>query len=134
MASHRTIQGVLTSLAKAVAPILFDRAMAAPRFGDPVSPAVADLFARANIVASEVQERFARETIEVLKATSQLGDELTDLLGTVRVNEKTKALNQFQEILDLPLTAVIEAMVKTLTVLADTNQRVIAATKKRRKK
>jgi len=130
---HNILARALSSLGRIVAPVIFDPSKRRLTFTDPVGPGVADLLGRANIVASQIQERFAREAIEVLKATSELGDQLTDILGTVRINEEVRTINQFQEILDLPLQALVEAMVKTLTVVADTNAVVIAATKKRRK-
>lgn len=134
MSQHSLLQRAIGAIGRAVAPVIFDpKRRGQFSFKSPISPEVADLAARANIVASQIQERFARETIEVLQAGSQLGDQLTDILGTVRINQEVQTINQVQEILDLPLQAIVEAMVKTLTVLADTNEVVIAAAKKRRR-
>lgn len=131
---HNLLFRVIKAIGKTVAPVIFDPARRGQfSFRDPVGPGVADALARANIVASEIQERFARETIQILEATSRLGDDLTDLIGTVRINQQVKTLEQAQEILDLPLQAIIQAMVKTLNVVADTNVVVIEKVKARRK-
>lgn len=129
------MQGVLGKLARVVAPVLFDpKRRGQFSFKDPIDPGIADLAGRANIVASQIQQRFSEQAIEALREFAKLHDEATDILGTVQINERTTALAQIQEILDVPVAGMVEAWVKVLQVVASNNEATIASLKKRRKR
>ena len=129
------LERVLGAVGRAVAPVLFDpKKRFKFTFKDPVDPRLNAWANRANLVASQIQERLANEGISVLTNIIELQDDLTDILGTVRVTKEVKVIDQAQEILDLPLTAFLEGWIKTLKVVEDSNIQVIKVLRKRRTK
>ena len=129
------LERVIGAVGRAVAPVLFDpKKRFKFTFKDPVDPKLNEWANRANLVASQIQERFAVEAQSVLKNVIQLQDDLTDIVGTVRITKEVKVIDQAQEILDLPLTAFLEGWIKVLKVVEDSNVQVIKTLKKRRKK
>jgi len=82
--------------------------------------------------ASEVQARIAQEGIEIAKGLQKLHDDATDILGTL--GDEGTAINQVQEVLDLPAFAFTEAWVKVLEVVIRANEDTIKSIKKRRRK
>ena len=131
--TRTNFQKLIAAVGRTIAPVLFDpKRRGQFTFRDPVGPGVAKLADSANIVLSEIQARIAQEGIEVARAISRLHDEATDVLGTL--GDEGTAINQVQEILDLPAFALTEAWVKVLEVLIQSNEQTIASIKKRRKR
>lgn len=122
------------SVGSTVAPIFFgSEARKKARGRLLVGPAVVDLVSKANIVANEIQSSMGQQAIEALRAISKLTDELSDLAGTLPKGERTAAINQIQEALDLPVFAFTEAWVKVIEVMIASNKAAIASARKRNK-
>lgn len=129
-ARNRILEGAL-SLGRTLAPVLFGKeAVTRARRRPLVAPGVAEVIDRTNLIVNEIQKSMAEQAIEMLRAISQLTDEVTDLVGTLPASDKTSAINQLQEILDLPVFAYTEAWVKTLELLIAGNKAAIAASRK----
>lgn len=126
----RSISGVL----RAVAPVLFGRERGRLSFRSPISPAVADFADRANVVALQVQNRFASEAIEIANSVKALSDNLTDLAGALPPGERTKFINQAQELLDVPVNTLAGAWAQTLETLIGLNKQTIRAARERQRK
>lgn len=137
MPTHVQRQNIIgrsvSSVLKAVAPVLFGPERGRISFRGPISPAVADFFARANIVALEVQNKFAAEAIEITQNLKDLGDNLTDLAGSLPAGERTAFINQAQELLDVPLNTLAGAWAQTLNTLIGLNKQSVKAAKQRQK-
>lgn len=117
------------TVGRVLAPVFFGKR---PAFRSPISPRVSQLINDANLLANEVQSSMGQQAVEMLKAIQVFHDQATDLLGVLPPGEKTNALNQIQEVLDLPAFAYTEAWVKTLQVMIAANKSTIAAAKKRK--
>lgn len=132
-ARNRILDSAL-SLGRTLAPVLFGReARKKARARPIIAPGVSDIIAKTELVVNQIQKSMAEQAIEMLRALAQLTDEVTDLAGTLPVGDKTKALNQIQELLDLPMFAYTEAWVQTLKIVIAGNKATIAAAKKRSK-
>lgn len=132
-ARNRILDGAL-SLGRTLAPVLFGRdAVKKARSRPLISPGVSDLINKTELVVNEIQKSMAEQAIEMLRALAKLTDELTDLAGTLPAGDKTKGLNQIQELLDLPMFAYTEAWVQTLKIVVAGNKAAIAAARKRSK-
>lgn len=88
---------------------------------------------RANVVVNEIQKSMGEQGIEMIRALQVLVDEATDLVGTLPAGERTGALNQIQEVFDLPVFAYTEAWAKTIELMIAGNKAAIAASRKRTK-
>ena len=126
----RSISGVL----RAVAPVLFGSERGRLSFRDPVSPTLAEFADRANIIALQVQNRFAAEAIEIANNVKALSDNLTDLAGTLPAGDKTRFINQAQELLDVPVNTLAGAWAQTLETLIGLNRQTIQAARQRQKR
>lgn len=127
------MEGAL-SLGRTLAPVIFGRdAVKKARARGITSPGVSSLINKTELVVNEIQKSMAEQAIEMLRALATLTDEITDLAGTLPAGDKTKALNQIQELLDLPMFAYTEAWVQTLKIVIAGNKAAIAAARKRSK-
>jgi len=125
----RSISGVL----RAVAPVLLGPERGRVSFRSPISPEIADFTSRANVVALQIQNRFAAEAIEIANSVKSLSDNLTDLAGTLPAGEKTRFINQAQELLDVPINTLAGAWAETLETLIGLNRQTIQAARERQK-
>jgi len=119
---------------RAVAPVLFGKERGRLSFRGPVSPSVAEFADRANVVALQVQNRFAAEAIEIANSVKALADNLTDLAGALPAGERTTFINQAQELLDVPVNTLAGAWAQTLEVLIGLNKQTIQAARERQKR
>lgn len=120
------------SVGRTIAPVFFGAEARRQAKGRPlVGKGVIDLVSKANIVANEIQASMGQQAIEALRSISTLTDELTDLAGTLPKGERTKAINDIQEALDLPVFAFTEAWVKVIEVMIASNKAAIASARKR---
>jgi len=127
------IQRSISSVLSAVAPVLFGKERGRLSFRSPVSPDVAEFANRANVVALQIQNRFASEAIEIANNIKALSDNLTDVLGTLPAGERTRFINQAQELLDVPVNTLAGAWAQTLETLIGLNRQTIQAARERQK-
>ena len=137
MPSHKERQNIIgrsiSAVLRAVAPVLFGPERGRVSFRGPVSPAVAEFASRANVIALQIQNRFAAEAIEIAKNVAELSDNLTDLAGTLPAGEKARFVNQAQELLDVPINTLAGAWGQTLETLIGLNRQTIQAARERQK-
>lgn len=137
MPSHVERQNIIgrsiSTVLRAVVPVLFGKERGRLSFRSPVSPALADFASRANVVALQVQNRFAAEAIEIADSVKALSDNLTDVLGTLPAGERSTFINQAQELLDVPVNTLAGAWAQTLQTLIGLNKQTIVAARTRQK-
>lgn len=125
----------IAAIGRTIAPVLFDpKRRGQFSFRDPIDPGVAELIDKANIFTSEVLARVAMEGVEIAKGVQDLHDNFTDILGTVATKDQSVAVNQAQEILDLPAFAFMEAWIKTLEIVIQSNETIVKKLKKKRRR
>lgn len=131
-ARSRILDGAL-SLGRVLAPVLFGKeAVRKARSKPLVSPGVSQIIDRVNVVVNEIQKNMSEQAIEMLRAVQVVTDEITDLAGTLPAGDKTRVLNQLQELLDLPVFAYTEAWVQTLKIVIANNEAAIRAARKKK--
>lgn len=118
------------AVGRTIAPVFFGRR---PTFRTPVRGLSGELISKANIVANQIQMQMGQQAIEMLRAIAAFQDEATDLVGALPAGDRTKAINQIQEIFDLPVFAYTEAWVKTIEVIIASNKAAIASSRRRKK-
>ncbi len=121
------IDRALNNLIKLVTP----RNLPQPNRSGPAL-AAADLIDRANIVTSQVLNKFSDDFVSFSASIASLHDSMTDLLDNLPDKERASAINSFQEILDLPIQTAAGFIAVTMQELRKGNDAVIAASKKRR--
>jgi len=90
------------------------------------------LIDRANIVTSQVLNRFSEDMTSFATSIAALHDSMTDLLDNLPDKERASAINAFQEILDLPIQTAAGFIGMTMQELRKANDATIKASKRRR--
>lgn len=129
MALHRKLLAPIATLTKAARRIVF--------LGKPptnIDARLTNNLNSVNLIASQITQRMAVEAQEILRASAQMGDDMTDLIGRLPPHERSIAINQAQELLDLPVVAITEAWVKVLDMVIQSNKITIERIKKVRTK
>jgi len=80
---------------------------------------------RLTLIGVQAQEAFAREGIPLIRNVQEVQDNLTDLVAALPGKDRPKAVNQVQELLDIPFFATLEAMIRTLEILESQSQTTI---------
>lgn len=133
-----TLQRALRNLGKAVAPVFFEKERKGKfTFRDPVGPGIADAARVMNQATLQFENGIIPELQKILAAVVLAGDSVTDIISTLPRGDQDKALTQAQELLDIPLTGILQAMIMALAVVQSSNTitiNKIRAARKRRKK
>lgn len=117
-----TLQRALRNVAKAVAPVFFEVERKGKfTFRDPVGPEIADAARVLNQATLQFENGIIPEVQKILAAAITAGDAVTDLISSLPRGEQNKALTQAQELLDIPTTAILQALIRTLGVVQSSN-------------
>lgn len=122
---QRTLGLLSRNLAGVISPAFGGTAKPMPL----VNPAIVKVLERSELTLLETENRILPILTDLIGSLQSIGDAATDIVAELPGPFRTKAVDQVQELLDLPAYTLLEFVKRTLDIALSSNQETIRGIK-----